>query len=85
MTRSMFGVVAFFSFVLTMPAGGAQKGTSAEWMPVTAEELALKESPTGPGSPAILLYREHVMDDPERFETVYFRIKISIRDSQVRA
>jgi hypothetical protein len=44
--------------------------------PVTAEELALKDTPLKDGSAAILLNREMHFDDQKHFETVYYRIKI---------
>jgi hypothetical protein len=46
------------------------------WPPITPEELAMKDDPTNPGAPAILLYREQQGDDQKRYETVYYRIKV---------
>jgi len=46
------------------------------WPPLTPEELAMKDDPTNPGAPAIILNREEHIDDMELFETNYCRIKI---------
>jgi hypothetical protein len=62
-------VLAVLLFVL--PEARAQK-----WQPIPPEELAMKEHPTAPGAPAIILYREMFSDDMESFETHYYRIKV---------
>jgi hypothetical protein len=46
------------------------------WLPVTPDEFAIKESPAGPGEPAMVLYREVIRDDPNALESHYVRIKI---------
>src|SRR3990170_3616487 len=47
-----------------------------DWLPITPEELALKDNPASPGSSAMILYREMHTDDVKSFETHYYRIKI---------
>ena len=54
----------------------AQAKDKAEWPPITPEELAMKDDPTNPGAPAIILNRGEHIDDMEHFETDYYRIKI---------
>jgi len=49
---------------------------SSSFAPITAEELALKDTPLNDGSAAILLNREMHFDDQKHFETAYYRIKI---------
>ena len=49
---------------------------SIEWLPVTPEELAMKENPLVPGGHAALLYYAHDEDDKVGSKTQYFRIKI---------
>jgi len=54
-----------------LPAAGKD-----DWLPITPEELALKDNPARPGAPAMILYRELTSDDSDRFLTSYYRIKI---------
>lgn len=46
------------------------------WLPITQEELALKDNPLSPGSSAMILYREMITSDPQSSETHYWRIKV---------
>lgn len=46
------------------------------WLPITPEELAMKDNPLSPGSAAMILYREMTTNDPESYETHYYRIKV---------
>jgi uncharacterized protein DUF3857 len=47
-----------------------------EWLPVTLEELQLKDCPESPGARAIYLFREVDTDDVLGFEQHYHRIKV---------
>jgi hypothetical protein len=47
-----------------------------DWLPVTAEDLQLKDEPAAPKAPAIYLYRQIDRDDFDHWERVYVRIKI---------
>ncbi len=49
---------------------------SDDWLPITPQELAMKESPLSPGAHAVLLYREVETDDGLSVESHYYRIKI---------
>jgi hypothetical protein len=49
--RFLLGVLLLFS-AAGLPAG------ASDWPPVPPEELALKDSPTHPGSHALILYRK---------------------------
>ena len=57
--------------VASLPAAGKD-----DWLPITPEELALKDNPASPGSAAMILYREASFDDSDRFSTYYYRIKV---------
>jgi hypothetical protein len=46
------------------------------WLPITKEDLALKDNPASPGSAAMILHREIFTDNVQYFETHYTRIKI---------
>lgn len=47
-----------------------------DWPPIPPEELALKDSPTHPGSHAIILYREEITNDDNSTILYHMRIKI---------
>ena len=66
----------FFLFILVsvfvLPAN-AQK---EDWLPVTPEDLQVKEVPGDPGASAIQLYYANYIDDSAGYEFEYHRIKI---------
>lgn len=53
----------------------AQAGTE-NWPPVPAADLALADNPKSPGAPAMILYREHAVDETKGTLREYKRIKI---------
>jgi len=59
-------------FVLPV-LGLAQK---EDWLPVTPQDLQMKEVPGNPGASAIQLYFADYIDDDEQTEFFYHRIKI---------
>jgi len=56
-------------------AGQTQTAT-AQWQPISKDELAFKDDPTNPGASAVILYREVITDDRSSIETQHYRIKI---------
>lgn len=54
----------------------AQLGPGAPFAPVPKEDLALKDNPQRPGSPAMILEREVYTDDEKRYQTEWKRIKV---------
>ncbi len=65
-------------FPITSPAG-------ADWPPIIPEELALKDNPASPGSLAMMLYREEIVNSTESFETYYYRVKIFTEEGKKHA
>jgi hypothetical protein len=63
-------------FILFFIPAAARLMPADDWMPVSADELALKECPAVPGAAAICLYREEKFDHGEFSTSVYRRIKI---------
>jgi hypothetical protein len=67
------------SFITSMVALSclciAQKPIS-DWLPVTPQDLQIKEVPNRPGDAAIQLYFSYYKDDDARFVSVYRRIKV---------
>lgn len=47
-----------------------------DWLPITEQDLQLKDVPGDPGAPAIQLYYANFIDDSNRTEFIYHRIKI---------
>ena len=47
-----------------------------DWLPINPDELKMTSDPKALGAPAIYLYRQVDLDDLERKETIYTRIKI---------
>jgi hypothetical protein len=48
----------------------------AGWLPITQQDLAVKDVPHDPGAYAIQLYMSYYQDDDRKFISVYKRIKI---------
>lgn len=67
-------VIIIFSLYSGVSLAVAQ--TPVSWLPVSKEELELKDNPLAPGEPAIILYRELQTDSAKSHQTVYTRIKI---------
>src|SRR5437764_9442007 len=61
-------------------AGDKSSEKLEEWLPVTQQDLQLKDVPGNPGAPAIQLYYSYYKDEDAGFLFVYRRIKI-LRDS----
>ena len=57
-------------------AKNKDKGYPEGWLPITPQELSIKEVPNDPGADAIQLYMAYYKDDDARFISVYKRIKI---------
>jgi len=78
-TATLAGTLAFLLCLshpmMTLLAATPQQPETG-WLPIPPEELAIKESPAGPGAPALVLYREVRTDDVQSFESRYTRIKI---------
>jgi hypothetical protein len=68
----LFTLIAYLA--LTAQPCAAQ---SAEpWLPITPEDLAVKEVPGNPSAPAIRLYYSYFRNDDKKFELRYERIKV---------
>lgn len=63
---------------LNLAAKDKDKGSesSAGWLPITQQDLAVKDVPGDPGADAIQLYMSYYKDDDAKFISVYKRIKI---------
>jgi Domain of Unknown Function with PDB structure (DUF3857) len=71
--RFVFSAAIFCIVLCTAPL----RPTAAEsWLPVPAEDLALKDNPASPGAKAMILYRSSDIDAKESDVEEYVRIKI---------
>ena len=61
---------------LSLFAKTKDKGYPDGWLPITPQELSVKEVPNDPGADAIQLYMAYYKDDDAKFISVYKRIKI---------
>jgi len=52
------------------------KESQGGWLPITQQDLAVKDVPGDPGADAIQLYMSYYKDDDAKFISVYKRIKI---------
>jgi hypothetical protein len=52
------------------------KESPAGWLPITQQDMAVKDVPHDPGADAIQLYMSYYKDDDAKFISVYKRIKI---------
>jgi Domain of Unknown Function with PDB structure (DUF3857) len=62
-----------------------EKDKLGEWLPITQQDLAIKEVPNDPGADAIQLYMRYFKDDDAKFISVYHRIKILRESGKDRA
>jgi hypothetical protein len=53
-----------------------------DWLPITPEDLAMKDSPSNPGAKAMILYRSIDRDDQMGSQHEYVRIKIFTEDGK---
>jgi hypothetical protein len=71
--------LAYLSLVSVAMLAGPPQATAQTpipWLPVSKEDLDLKDNPLAPGEPAMILYREVQTDSAKSYETHYTRIKI---------
>jgi hypothetical protein len=62
--------------ILLLALAIAPRARAADWLPISAEELAMTSEPAAPNAPAIYLYRQVDRDDQFSREIEYRRIKI---------
>ncbi|HSK45079.1 MAG TPA: hypothetical protein VLA83_14460, partial [Candidatus Binatia bacterium] len=80
--------VLLLLFAVTLCAAGKDKEKEKEkedWLPVTQQDLAIKEVPHDPGASAIQLYLSYYKDDDAKFLSVYRRIKVLNEAGKKRA
>ena len=63
-------------FVFSLVAVSLSCAQSESWLPITPQDLQVKEVPGDPGAPAIQLYYAHYIDDNYHSQFFYHRIKI---------
>jgi Domain of Unknown Function with PDB structure (DUF3857)/Transglutaminase-like superfamily len=66
----------YLILVSCLSFAGAAHGQKEDWLPVTPEDLQIKEVPGNPGAAAVQLYYANYIDDYDDYEFEYHRIKI---------
>src|SRR5262252_8125788 len=64
------------SLALLLPGLCLADGPSQGWVPLTSQELEMKEVPGNPGARAIQLYFANYISETDHSEFFYYRIKI---------
>src|ERR1051326_1698164 len=80
MFRSRTFLLLFLLTATSLYAGNKDKGKGndkpEDWLPITQQDLAVKEVPHDPGADAIQLYMSYFKDEDGGIVAVYKRIKI---------
>jgi hypothetical protein len=71
--RELIYAILFVAVFLSFATLGYAKD---EWLPVTKEDLALKDLPQVAGAHAIILYKADERNDPQGYDEMYYRIKV---------
>src|ERR1035441_5992606 len=61
------------------------RASGADWPPIDPGELAMKDNPVSPGSLAMVLSREEVVNSKDSTEVYYYRIKIFTEEGKQHA
>jgi len=83
----MFRLNRLIPFLLLIAAlvSFANPGQRRGLPPLVPEELAMKDNPASPGSLAIVLFREEIVNSKDSTETYYLRIKVFTEEGKKRA
>lgn len=65
-----------FAIVLGLCLSSYAATPSEDWLPVTLQDLQVKEVPGNPNAPAIQLYYAHYIDNGAQTQFFYCRIKL---------
>jgi hypothetical protein len=77
---------AFFLLIASVfVSADKAKDQSEDWLPITQQDLAIKDVPGDPGADAIQLYHSYYKDDDAKFISEYRRIKILNEAARKRA
>jgi hypothetical protein len=76
---AFLAVLAFAQALAPSPCLGQSPST---WPAISAQDLALKDSPVNPGEPAMILYYDVQTDNTNSTETIFARIKIFREEGQ---
>lgn len=73
-----FAALVVCALALSLPLSAGDKTAAPPWLPISNEDLALKDNPASPGAQAMILYREDWTDDSkgQTVHSEYRRIKI---------
>jgi hypothetical protein len=72
----VLSALLWFAFLLLPVLATPSRAQAEDWLPISQEDLAMKDNPKHKGDHAMILWREVVGDDEAGRETNYVRIKI---------
>jgi|SRR5271157_588112 len=75
-SKARYSFAQLLVFVALLGWSALVPAQQSGWSPIPADELALKDDPSAPGAPALILYRDMVADDKKGVMTEHVRIKI---------
>jgi hypothetical protein len=68
--------------VLVLSGGCLASASGDDWLPITPQDLQIKDVPGNPGAAAIQLYYADFIDDNDHSEFLYHRIKVLTDDGK---
>src|SRR5512143_1800973 len=76
--KPRFGPLLVLVATLAVLAAGraSAQNQPKPWLPITPEELAMKDCPQQPGASAVILYREEITDGENGTMSVIRRLKV---------
>jgi hypothetical protein len=78
--------IFFLLLASASPLGIAPaRASTVDWPPIDPGDLAMKDNPASPGSLAMVLYREEIVNNKDFTQDYYYRIKIFTEDGKKRA
>src|SRR5882724_1860379 len=78
-------LIPFLLLIAALVSFRPTPANAADWPPLVPEELAMKDNPASPGSLAIVLFREEIVNSKDSTETYYLRIKVFTEEGKKRA
>jgi hypothetical protein len=84
-TLALLGLLIATCVAAAKDKNSKDKDQPEGWLPISQQDLAVKEVPNDPGANAIQLYMRYYQDDDANFISVYHRIKVLRESGKERA
>jgi hypothetical protein len=83
--RNKFAIFVLLLAVASPLGTAPARSAGADWPPIAPDELAMKDNPASPGSLAMVLYREEIVNSTDSTENYYYRVKIFTEEGKKHA